>query len=790
MIGNPYAAFDDYGLHHLARHLYDLRGDAARRRALYRLICVPYMREKQRRTFSHRAFVADVSLAIEAAAEEMPPNLAQQARGCLLTAALGAAVSAVPPALLGVLTGVDRVERALGLTVLIQDGRERCQAYLAIARALLGQGKAAQAVEVLDRALAATTGAWQEPSLDEYRNLEALAWSRGEDVDAFADVWGQYLEREWTRDDALVEIVQCLARAGALERAFEVVDRVDSSSARDKARATIAQTLVRQGDLDRAWTVMETIGAEWERSAVLVDVARLSIQRDAVDAALEVAEQIETDYQRDTALVDVVGALAAREEFDYALEVAEEIEDADRQAHAWIAVAEALLPAGETRFAREVVESVRRSSWDPWALSRLVPLLVQLRDRQGATDAAATAVQAMADVWGWEDKAEALQQIAVALAHLSTAAGPGVALDMIEELWDDREIICTLAWLAAALAEVGRHRRAVTLVREALERTQRVLRLDIRKLALSEIARAALRVMGPDRAIELVGTIQDPDERTSALSSLATALAEVGSPLMAAKLVDRLLLAAERVPRDRDRDEALMAMAVALAKMGQLEKARVVVEAIDRKWGRDRALEAILEAEGSAETQEDVASPPSPRRGDLEQARRAFVDMPTDIVCYNEYDMPASMAREARKNAVVRVARDLAQAGDWETALEAVEVLERAPYRAEALRAVAEGLAMGEWTGRAVEVARGIVDEGQRVAALRDVAQASGEAGDAEGALAVWQMALQEARWVGCAEVFQVLGSGASLLARLDEGRALWEAFKAVREIEGWLEES
>jgi hypothetical protein len=118
--------------------------------------------------------------------------------------------------------------------------------------------------------------------------------------------------------------------------------------------------------------------------------------------------------------------------------------------------------------------------------------------------------------------------------------------------------------------------------------------------------------------------------------------------------------------------------------------------------------------------------------------------------------------------------------------MEAVDALERAPYRAEAQRAVAGALAAGGWVGLALDTARGIADEGQRAAAFHDAAQALVVRGDAEGALSVWQMALQEARWLGCGQVFQVLASGAHLLARLDEGQTLWAAYEAVTEIEGW----
>jgi tetratricopeptide (TPR) repeat protein len=785
---NRYAAFDDYGLHHLARHLYDLRANGARRQALYRLICVPFMREKQRRTLSHRAFVADVSLAIEAAAGESPPDLAQQVRGCLITAALGQAASTVPPALLGVLAGVGQAERALELAALIQVGKDRCRACLDIAAALLGRGKPSQAVEALERALAATTGAWEDATHKAYEEFEASAWYRGYDTDAFADVFAEDMEPDWTRDDALVEIAQVLARAGALERASEVVDRINYPSNKDEARAAIAQALVRQGDLDRAWEEMLAIDREWGRESVLVEVVRFLIQSDTAGAAWEVAEQIEPGYWRDVALSDVAKALAEIEEFDAALELAEEIEEERYQAYAWIGVAEVLLREGEPHTTQNIVEPLCRSSRDAWVASKLVPLLVALGDRDAATDVAASAVRSIQSGWGWPNKAEALREIATALAHVSRAVGPGAAFEMIESLWDEREYVCALAWFAAALAEVGRRKRAMDVIQEAMALAQRVDRKDTRELVLREVATAAARVMGAERAIALVETIEDSDERNAALSVLAVALAEAGSPWMASQLAERLLSAAERVPQGWDRNNAIEAIGVSLAEVREREKALAAVEAISEERARRHALRDVSRAE-EIEPQAS-ATPPSPQPGDIVHARRAFAGLRRDIFSYNEYDMPASMARRERRDAVVQVARNLGQAGDWETALEAVEVLDRAQYRAEALHAVAEGLAMGGWPDRAVEIARGISDEGQRVAALRDVARALDKTGNAEGALEVWQMALQEARWVGCDAVFQVLSSGASLIARLDQGQALWRTFEAVREIEGWWETS
>jgi tetratricopeptide (TPR) repeat protein len=435
------------------------------------------------------------------------------------------------------------------------------------------------------------------------------------------------------------------------------------------------------------------------------------------------------------------------------------------------------------------VEPICRSSRDAWVARKLVPLLVALGDRDTAVDVTATAIQSTQNRgWGWPDKAEALREIATALAHLSRAVGPGAAFELIESLWDEQEHICSLAWFAAALAEVDRRKRAMDVIQEAMALAQRVDRKDTRELVLREVATAGAQVMGAERAIALVETIEDPDERNATLSVLAVALAEAGSPWRASQLAERLLSAAEGVPPGWDRNNAIETIAVSLAEVGEKEKALTTVEAIGEERARRHALRDVSQAE--VIVPQTHATPPSPRPGDVEHARRAFAGLRRDIFSYNEYDMPASMARRERKDAVIRVARDLGQAGDWETALKAVDVLERASYRAEALRAVAEGLAMGGWSTRAVEIARGISDEGERVAALRAVAWALDETGNAKGALGVWQTALQEARWVGCEAVFQVLSAGASLIAHLDRGRTLWRVFEAVREIEGWWETS
>jgi hypothetical protein len=314
----------------------------------------------------------------------------------------------------------------------------------------------------------------------------------------------------------------------------------------------------------------------------------------------------------------------------------------------------------------------------------------------------------------------------------------------------------------------------------------------VKKTLLHAVAAATSEVMKPDSAVTFIERIEDRGDRIVALTALATSLAEEGFSWAAVKIADRVLQASESVPRSYDRDQTMKTIAEMLARTHMVEKVPTVITSITSERAREAAWKTVEEVRGAG-FEEHAADgsfvPPEDLEAAIAQARQAFAAKSEDAFDYGGFaDMPYSMKREARKTAMVESARDMACLGDVEGAMEAVDVLDRATYQAEALRAVAKGLALGGWTDRAVAVARGISDEDQRVGALRDIAKALDEAGHAEAALGVWQIALQRARWVGCTGVFEVLADGASLLARLDEGRTLWDVYKAVRELESWWE--
>jgi len=113
---------DDYGLAHLFSHLYSLRETRKYRQEIYALICQSFMRLKLERTQSPDSFVQDVSIAIEVASSEEPPNLVQLARLSLIEATLVAITENVPVEVLGALAYLGEIKRAKGHTLCSLDG--------------------------------------------------------------------------------------------------------------------------------------------------------------------------------------------------------------------------------------------------------------------------------------------------------------------------------------------------------------------------------------------------------------------------------------------------------------------------------------------------------------------------------------------------------------------------------------------------------------------------------------------------------------------------------------------
>jgi tetratricopeptide (TPR) repeat protein len=147
---------DDYGLRHLASHLYMLKdtgvnGAKTYRQELYGVICKPLMQEKLIRFGSHQSFLSDIELAIEAAQHEQPPNVPQLVREILISVILRELVTEVPVEALEVLARLGMENKALWFVEHIGDNHEQIRAYLLIAKALHERGEINKAMGTLQK---------------------------------------------------------------------------------------------------------------------------------------------------------------------------------------------------------------------------------------------------------------------------------------------------------------------------------------------------------------------------------------------------------------------------------------------------------------------------------------------------------------------------------------------------------------------------------------------------------------------------------------------------------------
>ena len=111
------------------------------------------------RTMTHKGFFEDVGLAIKTAFAEVPTNIVELTRGCLILARLGSMASNLPNELLSALGRVGMVSQAIDYAALIPRTDRRAEALALIAGQVIARGdrKAIQPIPAL-RARQSTWG--------------------------------------------------------------------------------------------------------------------------------------------------------------------------------------------------------------------------------------------------------------------------------------------------------------------------------------------------------------------------------------------------------------------------------------------------------------------------------------------------------------------------------------------------------------------------------------------------------------------------------------------------------
>jgi tetratricopeptide (TPR) repeat protein len=324
-----------YVLAHAATHL----REAGDNEGLYALINKRWMDLKAARTHSHRAFAQDVLLAIDAAGAERPPNLAQEARGSLIYATLGSLAARVPTMALAVLARAGQVARAQGHAALIHDARQRTSAFCQISAALLRQGRAKEAAEAIDQALAAAE--LVQAGSSRASALTDVAWAlagagqteRVIEVAEQALAAAKTVQPLGTRAAGLGRVAWALARAGQVERALAVVQAIERDRDRAHPLASVAQALLQAEQREQAARVAQQALAIAEgRASVLGRIARVLAQvgqteqaTRAIHQALAAAQSIELDANRAAALAGLAEALTELGQLGQAMKVAEQM---------------------------------------------------------------------------------------------------------------------------------------------------------------------------------------------------------------------------------------------------------------------------------------------------------------------------------------------------------------------------------------------------------------------------------------------------------------------------------
>ena len=293
---------DDYGIFHLVPHLSALRESLVYRQELYALICVPFMREKEARTHSHRAFAQDLTLVLEVARSEQPPNLLQVVRQGLIYATLGDLATRVPPEALGGLAQVGQSDKARGMAALIQDNGKQCQAYQLIAEALLARGETAAAREVLAQVVTATSRL-DEVSKPLPLHAAAQALARAGDKDGLRRVLAltQAMQEDFWREVTLRDLAPVIAGMGDPDWALAVAGTISNEQRRTQALSGIARIL--ENEAEKA-----TALGHGDQS--LAEAVRLDEAAALVKGIVSSPERITPGYEQACALARMAYVLA------------------------------------------------------------------------------------------------------------------------------------------------------------------------------------------------------------------------------------------------------------------------------------------------------------------------------------------------------------------------------------------------------------------------------------------------------------------------------------------------
>jgi tetratricopeptide (TPR) repeat protein len=569
---------DDYGLRHLAAHLYMLGSSKGFDHELFAMISPALMRQKRLRFGSHHSFSEDVSLLIALGRSRTPPDLVQLARGSVLRATLGALSTQLPPSLVGLLASIGQVDAARDAALLIQDPRQRMDAHLCIVRALGDQRQ-------------------PKPSRLDASCVVAAAREH---------VWITLGQRELSNNEMAemyLEPARVLADAGALDVLIQphrnnpnmlsiLAELLSRTPARDVA-VVVARRALTESQAERPGSQVDTLC--WAAQALA--------QAGQHDEAIRVAEQalpLGVTVDDKTTPAWVVPAFAAAGRFERALELASGIPDAEARARAQHIVVRALIHSGDPSQARAVADSVE------WAETHADALASLAAGFAGANrlDDALTTLPRINYAAPYADALGAIVNAQCATGRIDDALATAERIETaanLQQRWrqitlpdtpPDVQILPTkmvlLSNISIGLARKGKRDRAATLANEAIKLMPKEADAVKWSRALAAVARALIEAGALESARDVMQSLVDQDEFAALLPEIMKALARNGA-------VDEGLALAHSIAEVRPQTTALAKLAGTLTEMGQVERANAVAESAVQGVWRAFALGAVAE---------------------------------------------------------------------------------------------------------------------------------------------------------------------------------------------------
>jgi tetratricopeptide (TPR) repeat protein len=561
---------DDYGLRHLAAHLFALVELAGRdpaspfRRELYGLACKSLMRATEERWGSHQPFAATLALAASAAASETPPNLVEEVRVGLIRTTIASVAANVPESIFRVCAMLRQAERARGLAELIADPQKRHDAYFTIVRSLHKAGLLDDARNLLD-------------------SLEAEADIRRDPAD---------------RASALADVAASLSVSGGGDRAARVAARAlnETASITDKCQRAwaygyLALTMATPGlrrealeAAERAWSDLTAIRESSSKAHVLARAAwafaasgkqdRLRQATTDALALLKGSEEFNLSWTLGT-LLGALGESGADENSELTKSVLVILESADT-------------PATVLSRLRNVLYLVSNAG-HPAKTAQLASLACKLSEETGELTHDIDTLATMLVQGGRREEASAATNRALALA---------------EKLGPDENRAHALSRIATAFLAVGEPVAAVQTARQSVKDAASITDPDDKdwagQTAAAVLARA-LEASNPssiEDALAAAMTIENGEGRARALADVAEIVALAGDHDGAAEVLNETLKALEVVGDENPRANALASIAGSLADFGLRESAETAIRAalrladgIDLEVPRSKVLE-------------------------------------------------------------------------------------------------------------------------------------------------------------------------------------------------------